>query len=158
MDRTETTALVRYVKAAFPHQHVDEYTPDAWHAALHHLVAADAREAIDQIAREQRFCSPADICAKVRAIRADRIQRAPIARPDPDARDYRQQLHEHLSAVADQRAIRSDRGEPTPPTESYRQARSALGLTQPQNPRGSRNTRVSEEGYSSDSSNSAQPN
>jgi hypothetical protein len=91
MTPTEAVLLCRYVKAACPQQHIDEYTPDAWGDLLGDLRFADAKEAARNLGQRQHFIDPADIRAEVRRIRNRRIDQHPPVEPPPDL-DPQQQL------------------------------------------------------------------
>ena len=79
MNRQETVALTRYVKACCPQQAIDEYTPDAWHDLLGDLDLDACRQAAARVARRQPFVAPAEIRAEVRS---ERQQRLAICRSD----------------------------------------------------------------------------
>lgn len=105
MNREETTALCRYVKACCPQQQIDEYTPDAWHDLIGKLDFADCREAVVRVATRQPFVAPAEIRAEVQRIRSDRLhdfQYVPVD-GDDDWEIYLAALRAQRTAVADGR-------------------------------------------------------
>ena len=75
MTRPEAVTLCRLAKAACPQQAFDEYTPDAWFELLSDLRFDECKEALFKVAREQPFCSPAEIRKAVRSVRSDRLAR-----------------------------------------------------------------------------------
>ncbi|PRX90673.1 zinc finger domain-containing protein [Allonocardiopsis opalescens] len=125
MTPSETVVLTRYVKALFPHQQIDEYTPDAWHDALADIDAFDARTAVADLAKSCRFIGPADIVSRVRAIRNERLSRTPLPPPPPDARDYQRQLQESIRRIADGKQVSAIGGgrRGSQPSAEYRAAR-----------------------------------
>jgi len=74
----ETLMITRYVKACCPQQHIDRYTPDAWHDLLGDLDAADCRQAVAAVARRQAFVAPAEIIAEVKRLRREASDRESI--------------------------------------------------------------------------------
>ncbi|MFD9124919.1 hypothetical protein [Kitasatospora sp. NPDC059571] len=111
MIRQEWVVLFRYVRAMFPQQKFDEYTPEAWYDVLGQYDAREVRAAIAACAAESPFVSPAEIVAAVRAHRqdVDRDLQGPgqyAAVPDADPDD----VPAYLAAVRDQRS-RAARGE-----------------------------------------------
>lgn len=86
MTPTEAVKLTRYVRACCPQQHIDEYTPDAWHDLLSDLDLNDCHAAVVAITRRQPFVAPAEIRDEVRRVREQRLAAAPIPPPaaDPD--------------------------------------------------------------------------
>lgn len=84
MNRTETVALLRIVKAACPAQKLDEYTPEAWADLLSDLRFEDCQEALRNLGRRLVFIAPAEIRIEVRRIRKDRLDRSPLPVPPPD--------------------------------------------------------------------------
>lgn len=73
MNAQEAITLCRFVKGACPQQAIDEYTPDSWLVLLEPWRFEDCREAAIDIARQQPFVAPAEIIARVKAIRGKRI-------------------------------------------------------------------------------------
>lgn len=89
MKPTEAVDLARYMRAHFPQQPIDEFTADALAETLADYPADDCRLAVRQIAdRGEKWCSPTDVKAEVKRIRAKRIaDYGPIEPPaglDPD--------------------------------------------------------------------------
>lgn len=77
MTPTESVALGRYIRAHFPQQPFDEYTVEALAELLGAYPAADCRRAVLAIAeRGEHWCSPSDVKAEVKRIRAKRIAEA----------------------------------------------------------------------------------
>ena len=88
MNHQEAVTLCRLVKGACPQQAFDQYTPDMWAEILADIRFVDAREAVVRIVTRSPWCSPSDIIAAVREMRAKRIDEfGPITPPadlDPD--------------------------------------------------------------------------
>lgn len=84
MNHTEAAFLCRYVKAACPQQHFDEFTPDTWHDILGDLRLEDCKAAVAAIANQLDFIAPSDIRKGVRVIRDERLRVTPIPEPPPD--------------------------------------------------------------------------
>ncbi|MGK4583464.1 zinc finger domain-containing protein [Kitasatospora sp. HPMI-4] len=112
MIETEWVVLFRYVRAMFPQQRFDEYTPEAWYDVLGQYGAAETRAAIAACAAAKPFVSPAEIVAAIRQHRADvdrdlhgAGQYAEIPDADPD------DVPAYLAALRTQR-IRAAAGEP----------------------------------------------
>ena len=107
MRPTEAVMLTGYLRAHFPSQPVDEFTTEALEETLAAYPAADCRQAVLNIAdRGEHWCSPTDIKAEVKRIRAKRVaDYGPIEPPaglDPDnVRDYHQWLAATTRAIAD---------------------------------------------------------
>lgn len=105
MNHAEAVTLCRVVAAYCPQQHFDEWTPDSWHDLLGDLRFDDAKEAAADIARSQPFCAPAEIRARVRIIRDQRIAHTPLPDPPPGLGDdevgYRRWLGEQRRRIAD---------------------------------------------------------
>ena len=107
MRPTEVVMLTGYLRAHFPSQPVDEYTTEALEELLAPYPAADCRRAVLNIAeRGEHWCSPTDIKAEVRRIRAKRVaDYGPIEPPaglDPDdVRGYQRWLEAKTTGIAD---------------------------------------------------------
>ena len=107
MRPTEVVMLTGYMRAHFPSQPVDEYTTEALEELLAPYPAADCRQAVLNIAeRGERWCSPTNVKAEVRRIRAKRVaDYGPIEPPaglDPDdVRGYQRWLEAKTTAIAD---------------------------------------------------------
>lgn len=116
MNRQETVALTRYVKACCPQQAIDEYTPDAWHDLLGDLDFDACRQAAARVARRQPFVAPAEIRAEVRAERRGRLAaiRSDALLPHGEIADdvaaYLREARERVRALA-----AMDRQAATPP-------------------------------------------
>lgn len=132
----ETLLLTRYVKACCPQQHIDEYTPDAWHDLLADLDSADCREAVAAIVKRQPFIAVADIRAEVKRIRRDRIERNPIAAPAHELTEqpgrYKAELEAEIRKIADGRSVQKAIGRlPSETPPSVAEVRKALGPASP---------------------------
>lgn len=108
MNAAEAIMLVRFIKAACPQQAIDELTPDAWLMLLEPYRFEDCKQAAVDLARAQPFVAPAEIIARVKAIRAKHIQDYGPFDPPEGITDYRQWLYDTRRAIAD--------GRLTPPT------------------------------------------
>lgn len=88
MTDEEVVVLTRYVKALCPAQQIDEFTSDAWSDVLRHLRLVDCQEATRRVSPRQPWIAPSDIVKEVRALRGERLERAPLmelpAGFDPD--------------------------------------------------------------------------
>lgn len=73
MNMSETTALIRFIAAACPAQKFDEYTADAWTAALDDIDAGDAKIAVIRLVRSNPFISCSDIVKGVKQLRRQRL-------------------------------------------------------------------------------------
>lgn len=88
MTPQEAVALARYIRAHFPQQPIDEYTSEALLELLAPYPAVDARAAVLTIAsRGEHWCSPTDVKAEVRRMRAKRIVAHPPLVPPPGLSD-----------------------------------------------------------------------
>lgn len=88
MTPTDAVALARYIRAHFPQQPIDEYTTEALLELLAPFPAIDARAAVLAIAdRGEHWCSPTDVRAEVRRVRAKRIELHPPLVPPPGLDD-----------------------------------------------------------------------
>lgn len=105
MNAHEAIMLCRFVKGACPQQAIDEYTPDAWLVLLEGLRYEDCRQAAIDLARESPFVAPAEIIARVKAIRGKRIaEYGPLEIPAEvgrGERDYREWFIATRTAIAD---------------------------------------------------------
>lgn len=101
MNATEALMLCRFVKGACPQQAIDEYTPDAWLALLEPYRFEDCRDAAVDLARESPFVAPAEIIARVKAIRGKRIQDYGPFDPPTDCPDYHAWLSDMRKRIAD---------------------------------------------------------
>lgn len=89
MTPTEVVMLTGYLRAHFPSQPVDEFTTEALEELLAPFPAKDCRLAVLNLAeRGEKWCSPTEVKAEVKRIRAKRIaDYGPIEPPadlDPD--------------------------------------------------------------------------
>jgi hypothetical protein len=128
VNREQTVALCRYVKACCPQQAIDEYTPDAWHDLIGDLRFEDCREAVRAIAGRQPFVAPAEIKTEVKQIRAQRLdgfQYVPVS-GDENTAVYLKNLREQRAAVADGLREPAPAIEPADP-ERAAQVRKMLG-------------------------------
>lgn len=109
----DTARLLALVQA-FDNRKVDELVVAAWQPLLAITAFDDACDAVrEHYARTSDWIMPADVLAGVKRIRADRLDRAPLAVPaaDPDdvpayLADLRAQRHRDAGAlVLDQRQL-----------------------------------------------------
>lgn len=142
MNRDETRQLLALAAAT-----TRDWTPtsvdvDMWHTLLDDLDFTDALDALKAHARRTHHRPvPADIRAGVKAIRLDRLERAPLAVPaaDPDdvdryLADLRQQRHRSAGTLPapDQRQLLSTfRDIPAASPAAIQAARAALPPKQP---------------------------
>lgn len=84
MNRSESVALLRIVRAVCPQQKLDEFTPDAWSELLGDLRLEDCRLAVKALGQRQVFIAPAEIRTEVKRLRRDRLDRQPFPIPPPD--------------------------------------------------------------------------
>jgi len=134
----ETLLLTRYVKACCPQQHIDEYTPDAWHDLLADLDAADSRTAVAEIVKRQPFVAVAEIRAEVKRIRRDRLEREIIPAPPAEPGRYRAELRAGIKRIADGMTRHLALAAPVredPPPQEFTEARAKLGPALPRNSR-----------------------
>jgi hypothetical protein len=107
MKPTEVVKLTGYLRAHFPSQPVDEFTTEALEELLAPYPANDCKRAILNIAeRGETWCSPTDVKAEVKRIRAKRIaDYGPIEPPadvDPDdVRGFQRWMQQTARAIAD---------------------------------------------------------
>lgn len=104
MTPTEIVMLTGYIRAHFPQQPVDEYTTEALGELLAPYAAGDCKAAVLTIAeRGERWCSPTDVKAEVKRIRARRIDSTPLPEPPADLsiRDYPAWLATERKRIAD---------------------------------------------------------
>lgn len=66
----EAVLLTRFVKAMFPSQQIDEYTPDAWGMSLDDIPLDIAKMAVSEVAKTHRFIAVSEIRAAVSRMRA----------------------------------------------------------------------------------------
>jgi hypothetical protein len=101
VNANEAIMLCRFVKAACPQQAIDEYTPDAWLILLEPFRYEDCKQAAVELARAEPFVAPAEIIAKVKAIRSKRIQDFGPFDPPDGITDYHKWLGDTRRAIAD---------------------------------------------------------
>lgn len=107
MTPTEVVMLTGYLRAHFPSQPVDEFTTEALEETLAPYPATDCRQAVLNVAeRGETWCSPTDVKAEVKRIRARRLaDYGPIEPPadlDPDnVVGWQQWLRAMRKAIAD---------------------------------------------------------
>ena len=114
MSPTESVALSKYIRAHFPQQPLDEYTAEALCELLGRYPAADCRAAVLAIAdRGEHWCSPSDVKAEVKRIRAKRIALAGDLCPPPglSESDERTWLLEARRRIGDGQVVDVDFGE-----------------------------------------------
>lgn len=84
MNQLEVVQLLRYVKAKFPQQQIDEYTAEAWTPDMAEYRIQDAKLAVDRWSRSgHSFISVGELASEIRSIRNERIARWPEP-PPPD--------------------------------------------------------------------------
>lgn len=107
MTPLENVKFVRIVKAAFPHQKLDEYTADAWEPALADLPFDDCRLALTEVLKREQFASVASIRDHAGIIRDARLRKYGEIVPDVDPDDPRwtARFQQMMSAVRDGRPI-----------------------------------------------------
>jgi hypothetical protein len=103
MTPTEAVILCRYAKAFFPHQHFDEYTPDAWHDTLARYPFEDCKAAVVTVSGVLEFCTPKNIHAEVKRVRSLRLEAFGPFEPPPGLPDvdYPRWLGEERRKIAD---------------------------------------------------------
>lgn len=84
MIQQEWVILFRYIRAMYPQQKFDEYTPDAWYEVLGHYDAQAVRTAVAACAAKKPFVAPAEIIAAIDAGAADRMADFQYEPGDPD--------------------------------------------------------------------------
>lgn len=117
MSPTESVALSKYIRAHFPQQPLDEYTSEALLELLGRYPMADARAAVLAIAdRGEHWCSPSDVKAEVKRIRAKRILAAGDLCPPRGLSDAEERawLLEARKRIGDGEVIEVDFGELKP--------------------------------------------
>lgn len=122
----EEIAAILATAAAYDARTVGEADIIAWHAALSDLPYTQARDAvIEHYRTETRRIMPADIRARVRAMREHLISRSPIPAPPADPTAYRANLADTIRRIADGRALPQaiTRGGTSTPPPAYLAAR-----------------------------------
>jgi hypothetical protein len=100
MNREEWVIAFRYIKAMYPQQRFDEYTPDAWYRVLGTYDGHAVEAAVVTCAAKKPFVSPAEIIAAIRDTSAERVGEFQYEPLDPDETpeqyiaNYRRQLAE----------------------------------------------------------------
>lgn len=89
MTPREAVQLTGYIQAHFPSQPINEFTPDALGELLAEYPMSDCRAAVLTISRRAtgdrtQWCSPSDVAAEVKRIRAKRLNDHPEPTPPPD--------------------------------------------------------------------------
>ncbi|MGI5485180.1 zinc finger domain-containing protein [Microtetraspora malaysiensis] len=122
----EDTADILATCAAYDARTVGEADILAWHQIIGDLPYEQARDAVVEHYRaEHRRIMPADVRARVKAIRERLIARAPIPQPSPDPGQYRAELAATVRALADGRRLPAaiTRGGDSTPSADYLAAR-----------------------------------
>lgn len=117
MTPSEATVLARYIRAHFPQQPIDEFTAEALSELLAPYPANDCKEAVLHIAKSgEHWCSPSDVMAQVKRVRAKRIAEAGDLCPPPGLTEPQQRawLGEARRQVADGQPLVVDMGELKP--------------------------------------------
>ena len=130
MTPKETLQLLRVV-AAIDHRTVGETDVTLWHAMLSDISLDDAQAAVIAYFRDcSDWLMPADIRARVKRVRADRLARVPSPAPrspeiDDDPAAYRAALKAMIKSIADARtvhtALTTSREPSRPPEEARRE-------------------------------------
>ena len=113
MTPDETIRLCRSVKALCPSQALDQYSPDAWQLVLGHLDYNDAKQAVGDLASldlepgKARYIEPGHIIARVKAIRAKRLDDHPPVDPPSGLTpgEYLRWLRDTNAAIASGRIL-----------------------------------------------------
>ena len=88
MSPMQSVDLAEYINAHFPQQPIAERTAEALLELLHSYPVEDCRRAVLNIAeRGEHWCSPTDVKAEVKRIRAKRIELHPPLVPPPGLDD-----------------------------------------------------------------------
>lgn len=134
MTPKETLQLLRVI-AAIDHRTVGETDVTLWHAMLSDISLDDAQAAVIAYFRDcSDWLMPADIRARVRRVRADRLARVPSPAPrspeiDDDPAAYQAALKAMIKSIADGKTVHTALTaslEPSPPSEeAARQAEAA---------------------------------
>lgn len=105
MNLTETTDLLRIIKAICPAQAQDEYSPEAWNLILDDVSLPDATAAVRQIARspdtKPLWIDPRMILNEVRRVRTARIDATPTTGAPADPAAYCEWLKSTRQHIAD---------------------------------------------------------
>lgn len=102
MSQEEWVIVFRYVKAMYPQQRFDEYTPDAWYEVLGQYAPYAVRAAVAACAAKKPFVSPAEIIAEIRDHQAERMDEFVYEPADPDEtpEQYLANRRRQIQAVA----------------------------------------------------------
>lgn len=86
MNVAEATRLCRLIAACSPAQKFEAETPAVWAGVLERVRLEDATEAVRQVVASSAWVAPADIIARVRDIRRERLETADglVPNVDPD--------------------------------------------------------------------------
>ncbi|MGW4810508.1 zinc finger domain-containing protein [Kitasatospora cineracea] len=101
MIQQEWVVLFRYIRAMYPQQKFDEYTPDAWYEVLAGYDAQAVRTAVAACAAKKPFVAPAEIIAQIAANAANCMTDFQYEPGDPDetARQYLARRRQQIAAV-----------------------------------------------------------
>ncbi|MFE1321646.1 hypothetical protein [Kitasatospora phosalacinea] len=101
MIQQEWVVLFRYIRAMYPQQKFDEYTPDAWYEVLGRYDAQAVRAAVAACAAKKPFVAPAEIIAAITGTAADRMADFQYEPGDPDetADQYLARRRQQIAAV-----------------------------------------------------------
>lgn len=138
MTPDETIDLLS-VAAAFDRRTTGESDVMAWHAAVGDLDFSDSRAAVIAHYQQSRdWVMPADVRARVKAMRRDRLEReiasAPPAELTGEPGRYKAELDANIRRIADGCQLRLAIAAPVregPPPEEFTEAREALGPALP---------------------------
>lgn len=106
MNAHEVTKLCRAIATISPSQHFDDETPAIWTVILAEIRYQDAREAVVNLGRRQRYIAPVDIATEVSRIRTERLRNVRDADitadiPSEDTDTYQLTLRARRRAIAD---------------------------------------------------------
>ncbi|NUP24132.1 MAG: hypothetical protein HOZ81_50370 [Streptomyces sp.] len=101
----EWVDVFRFIRAMFPQQRFDEFTPDAWFMVLGGYDAHAVTNAATTCAAKKPFISPAEIIAEIRDTAAARMDDFEYEPGDPDepAHIYLARRRAQIQAVRDGR-------------------------------------------------------
>lgn len=109
-----------------------------WEGLVGDLSAADAQAAVIAYYRESReWIMPADVRARAKAMRRDRLDREIVPPPSADPGLYRAELQAGITRIADGHRVPPAIAGPVredPPPAEFTEARAALGLALPRTP------------------------
>lgn len=109
--------IVRLIRALCPQQHIDRYTPIAWHEVIGGLEYDAARNAVIAVKHSQPFVDPSDI------IREAKRAKTRVIGEDPDTHPSARTAAEAIAASS----VRElDAAPAVPPTPEYLAAKAEM--------------------------------